>query len=132
MEILLVLFSVLLLSSMTLLWLQNRDHRRAQELLATKTSEVVASVVSVHVKQAELLDKTIALLSAKGPLEFQALQAMNQTGLYTDEPYDPSDEAEIDKLKAFGMIPADEEGAVNGDEDDELAWLRDHGVPGAY
>jgi hypothetical protein len=111
-------------------WLTIRESRRTQETLATKSAEVIATVVSVHDSQAQLLDKAFALLSAKGPLEFQAVQAMNQSGALYTEPYDPSDEAEIEKMKAFGMIPGDEEGAVHG-EDDELEWLRAHGVPGA-
>lgn len=133
MEIWLVLCSVLLLSSMTLLFLVVREHRRSVETLAAKSAETVATVVSVHESQAQLLDKAIAILSSKGPLEFQALQAMNQSGLYTDDRYDPSDEAEADKLKAFGIVPADEEGfpdGLYGSPTDELDWLRDHGVPG--
>lgn len=130
MEIFLVLSFVLLLSSMTLIWLALRENRRTQETLATKSAEVVAAVLTANESQAQLLDKAFALLSAKGPLEFQAVQAMNQTGLYTEEPYDPSDESEIEKMKAFGIIPANEEGAVDGD-DEELNWLSSHGVPGA-
>lgn len=111
-----------------------RENRKTQETLAAKATESISAVAVSHESQTQILDKALALIAAKGPLEFQAVQAMNQTGgLYTEGRYDPSDEAEFDKLKAFGMIPGDEEGTLNGNgsDDEELEWLRAHGVPGA-
>lgn len=119
---------------MTLTWLMSRESAKAQTTAAELAAGTVAKVVETYESQTQLLDKAIAILSTKDPMAFQALQVMNTQGLYTDgDRYDPSDEAEVDRLKAFGILPADEEGDLNGDvsPDEELEWLRTHGVPGA-
>lgn len=116
---------------MLLTWLAIRELTKAKLAIAEAGNGAVEKVAQVCESQAQLLDKALALLSAKDPMAFQAVQAMNQTGLYT-EPYDPSDEAEIEKMKAFGIIPADEEGDLDGhgSPDEEREWLRTHGVAG--
>lgn len=132
MEIWFVLYSVLLIFSMTLTWLAIREHRKSQETLAKTNADLFSKVVEASESSTQLLDKAIALLSSKGPLEFQAVQAMS-VGYTANERYDPSDEAEIDRMRAFGLVPA-EEGDPNGDsgsDEEELEWLRTHGVPGA-
>lgn len=115
---------------MTLVWLSIRDHAKAQVRTAELSKETVEYLTRAGESQTKLLDKAFALLSAKGPLEFQAVQAMSVG--YTDDRFDPSEEAEADRLKAFGIIPPEEEGDLNGEgsADEELEWLRTHGVPG--
>ena len=107
---------------------------RAQIRSAELADDAVGKIVQVNESQTKLLDKAIAILSTKEPMAFQALQVMNQHGQYTDDRYDPSDEAEVDRLKAFGMIPADEEGDQDVHDVDSSAgedeWLFAHGVPG--
>jgi hypothetical protein len=46
----------------------------------------------------DLLDKTVTLLSARDPLSYQQIQAMNGVVQY-DEWHDPSDEAEIRRMR---------------------------------
>ena len=55
----------------------------------------------VQIRQLELIDKVVTLVSVKDPLAYQAVQAMNTH--YT-EVYDPSEEAEAlkEKLKENG------------------------------
>jgi hypothetical protein len=116
---------------MTLTWVVTREATKAQRATSELAAGTVAKVVETHESQTKLLDKAIALLSAKSPLEFQAVQAMS-LGYTEGERYDPSDEAEIDRMRAFGLVPA-EEGDPHGDsssDDEELEWFRTHGVPG--
>lgn len=131
-----LLLCVIFLAISTLLVLALTIHllTKAQIRSAELADAAVAKVVQVNESQTKLLDKTIAILSTKEPMAFQAMQVMNDHGQYTDGRYDPSDEAEVERLKAFGMIPADAEGDPNGyDGDggpDEDEWLIAHGVPG--
>ena len=53
----------------------------------------------------KLIDKQSALLASKGPLEYQAVQLMNQANLeVVSEDYDPSDAAEIMRMKERGSL----------------------------
>ena len=110
-----------------------RELRKAQTRVVELAGWSIDQAKAANESQAQLLDKTVAILSAKGPLEFQAVQAMSQPGLYNEpEVYDPSDEAEIDRLRAFGIIPTDEEGDPDGPGSpaDEREFLEHLGVPG--
>lgn len=66
-----------------------------------------------------VLDRTISLAQAKGPLEFQAIQAMgmqypvSETGVY-----DPSDEAEARRLGEVDDTPTRVRDELNGYESD--------------
>jgi hypothetical protein len=63
----------------------------------------------------EVLDKTITLAQSKGPLEFQAVQAMTMQYPVQETQYDPSDEAEARRLGEYK--PAVED-VLNGYERD--------------
>lgn len=130
---LLITLTLLIPLALLILWLSVRELAKAQATSAELAASTVNRVVSAHEAQTELLDKAIALLSTQDPMAFQALQVMNGHGQYTaDDRYDPSDEAEADKMRAFGLVPGEEEGDRDGigNTDEELEWFRAHGVPG--
>lgn len=107
-----------------------REMAQLQAKQAESNTEAVRAVVSTHESAAELLDKALALLSTKGPLEFQAVQAMNGAVPYTEDTrFDPSDEGEIERIEAMTK------GAGYGDDDQldpeaEVDFLRAIGAPG--
>jgi hypothetical protein len=73
---------------------------------------------------AQLVDKALALVAARGPLEFQAIQAMNPASGYDSDNFDPSDEAEIKRLQ--DLQRAYQEDDLSGDEQgfiDDLAGI---------
>ena len=69
-----------------LVWALRANRRAAQ----TQTTTSLA--------QLELLDKCVAILASRDPLTFQQIQAMNGVVQY-DEWHDPSDEADIQRMK---------------------------------
>lgn len=54
------------------------------------------------------LDKAMALLASRDPMTFQQLQAMNVSPYETVEPYDPSDEGELNRIRTRNHDLADE------------------------
>jgi hypothetical protein len=80
----------------------------------TKTTR---SLTLSNSKLIDVLEKTIVLAQSKGPLEFQAVQAMGMQYPVQEVAYDPSDEAEARRL---GEIPPDAKDALNAYERDAL------------
>src|SRR6478609_12123092 len=74
------------------------NHFSMASLLTTSHSESSKELT-------KLIDKQMALLASKGPLEYQAVQLMNQQNLeVVSDDYDPSDAAEIERLKERGSL----------------------------
>lgn len=92
-------------------------------------SSAISALSTVSAKQAELLDKTIALVSTKDPLAYQAVQAMNGYTTQYHEPYDPSDEAEIERMKSLGIDEENQDGDSPFDPERERDYLASFGVP---
>ena len=94
---------------------------------------VIRKVQEQNAREAEgyqkLLDKSIALNAARDPLAYQGIQYMNAAGYDSGQTYDPSDEAEIDRIEA-----RQGEGDLNGPERSAAEALADDGhdyfVPG--
>lgn len=105
-----------------------REMAELQARQSEANTEAVRAVVSTHESAAELLDKTIALLSTKSPLEYQAVQAMNGTVPYTETTYDPSDEAEIARLESISK--EGEHGDEHLSAEAEADFLQAIGAPG--
>lgn len=116
MEIWLVFLFVLVICSLSLtallVWLLVRTQTR----MAETTIRVAESMAAQTAAVISLLDKSVRLLSVKDPMSYQAVSVMDTVGQYTER-YDPSDEAEEDRLRAFGRKP--EEGDLNGEDDAE-------------
>lgn len=110
METLFVIFlSVLLLGSWTLLVLQEREKRKLVTQLLSQNSETTKMLVDLN-------DKSQALVAASDPLAFQQIQAMTvATGYDGLQDYDPSDEAEVQRISERNPNLA-YEGEVNAEE----------------
>lgn len=66
--------------------------------------QVLATIPSESSKQQlDLIDKMVSLLSSKGPLEYQAIQVMNNSEVVTED-YDPSDIGELKRMKEAGRF----------------------------
>jgi hypothetical protein len=74
-----------------------------------------------HVHTLDVLERTITLLSVKDPISYQQIQAMHSAPGY-DVLYDPSDEAEADRIHARDGERGDVEGDLN---ERERAFLGD-------
>lgn len=70
---------------------------------------------AVQLRQLDLIDKSITMVRAAGPWEYQQVQAMSQNGLY-DEIYDPSPEAEARRIADRQNNVDGMEEALNGEE----------------
>ncbi len=81
--------------------------------------QTTADALAALGRATELNDKAMTLLSVKDPLAYQAVQVMNQQGLYADPDYDPSDEAEARRIE-------EREGGLS--DDDERDFLRSIGA----
>lgn len=97
--------SLLLLSTCLVAWLLWERTRTTRSL--TLSNEHLIAV----------LEKTIVLAQSKGPLEFQAVQAMSMQYPVQEAVFDPSDEAEARRL---GEIPLDAKDVLNAHERDAL------------
>jgi len=80
----------------------------------------------VGLAQIELLDKTVTLLAARDPLAYQQIQAMNGVVQY-DEWHDPSDEAEIRRMRERDGDRGDD---LNDYERDVLGEIFPGGITG--
>ena len=96
---------MLLLLSLLVAWLLWERTRTTRSL--TLTNEHLIKV----------LDRTISLAQSKGPLEFQAIQAMGMQYSGPETAYDPSDEAEARRLGEYGPDPKE---ALNAYERDAV------------
>ena len=105
-EILLTVLVGLLLTAVgLLLWwmlkLQKQTSLSFSSLLVSTVSQISQGETSRQSELVRLLDKSTVLLSTTDPLVFQSIQVMNQP----DTPgidYDPSDEAELERLGGKG------------------------------
>lgn len=77
-------------------WFLSRLLRQSQEALRN-TQEVSTEGTRAL---SELLDKALGMLGTKDPLAFQQVQAMSSATPSGYDPYDPSDEAEVARIKA--------------------------------
>lgn len=64
-------------------------------------------------EQLRLLEVGQALVASRDPLAFQAIQAVGQAEQYTQGSYDPSDEAEVERITERSPSLGD----LNGDEE---------------
>jgi hypothetical protein len=104
-----LLLTVLLLATWTMLYLQQVEHRQSMKSLQEE-----------HTKQVKLLvvlnEKAQALVASSDPLAFQQIQAMSlPTGYDGYQDYDPSDEAEAERISKRNPNLASE-GEINGEE----------------
>lgn len=106
-----------------LAWLLVRQQKQARELL----EQQAVTLRAVQLRQLDLVDKAFALLRAAGPWEFQQVQAMNQAAVY-DEAYDPSPEAEADRIAERRNKLDEQQEALSGAERDILGDL----FPGSF
>lgn len=110
--------------------LSSRATRRAEVERAAREERLIAALTLGTAEKAKgmeaLLDKSIGIIASRDPLAFQAVQAMNLPGGY-DEPYDPSDEAEVERLKKLGREQEDD-----GIGYHESSVLTDLGVDPAF
>jgi hypothetical protein len=98
-----ILLSVLSVILLTLLVLQHLWHQKTITQLLEQQSLILQAQMQEHNKTvqtlAKLNEKAQALVASSDPLAFQQIQAMNQTLDYSGyQDYDPSDEAESDRI----------------------------------
>jgi hypothetical protein len=94
--------------------------------LNKQNQKTLQQLSQTHQSLVELVSKQTGLLAAKDPLAFQAIQAM-ESPLAHSEAYDPSDEAEIDRILARdGRVDSD----TNGFDNERFSDLGD--FPIAY
>lgn len=81
------------------LWLSIR-FLRSQLLLSQKQSLEALTLLSQNSHEmVAALDKAMALIASRDPLAFQQLQVMNPSQYDAVEPYDPSDEGELERIR---------------------------------
>lgn len=82
----------------------------------------------------ELLSKALALLASGDPLAYQQVQAMEIRSAYNDDEfYDPSDDAEMEKIRDRNANLDEQEDDVNGLERSLFAELAGNGIdPAAF
>jgi len=100
-----ILLSVLSVTLLVLLVLQQLWHQKATTQLLEQQSQMLHSQMQESNKTvqtlAKLNEKAQALVASSDPLAFQQIQAMNQTLDYSGyQDYDPSDEAEAERIAA--------------------------------
>lgn len=120
-----VMSLTLLLGWIVWLWAKSQQRQNeASQRFSTEMSLTLGVLVGQHTEQLKahttLSDKAIALLVSKDPMTFQQIQLMNQAGVYDDtEPFDPSEEAEMERIKARDQ-GLDEREDLNGLEQSVL------------
>lgn len=115
-----VILGVLFLSSLSLLVLQERAHRKQTALLIEQNGKSLQSLV-------ELNSKSQALVAAKDPLAYQAIQVMGSAHGYSGfENFDPSDEAEVQRIAERHGEKEDEPDAF------ERSFIDELGVDGEF
>jgi hypothetical protein len=103
MSLSIVLLSTLAVILLGLLVTQQWWHQRVISRLLEQQSLNLKTLQQSHYQSlknlTELNSKAQNLLSSKDPLAFQQIQAMNETTDYSGySDYDPSDEAELDRI----------------------------------
>lgn len=97
-----IFWSVLVISLMLFatfagtVWFLSRLLRQSQETLRNTQEMSTEGTRALS----ELLDKALGMLGTKDPLAFQQVQAMSSATPSGYDPYDPSDEAEVARIKA--------------------------------
>ena len=100
-----ILLSVFSLILLTLLVLQHWWNQQAITQLLEQQSQTLQTQQQEHQKTVQALtklnEKAQALVASSDPLAFQQIQAMTQTLDYSGyQDYDPSDEAEAERIAA--------------------------------
>lgn len=96
---LLLLFSAVCAFLLTLLWRVTTSLLRQRERKLSLQEASLTAQSQLMIEQTRLLDKAMALLSTTDPLAFQQVQVMSTPSGYDDDQYDPSDEAEIRRIR---------------------------------
>jgi hypothetical protein len=100
-----ILLSVLSVTLLSLLVVQQWWNQKATTQLLEQQSLTLQTQMSEHQKTVQTLtkwnEKAQALVASSDPLAFQQIQAMTQTLDYSGyQDYDPSDEAEAERIAA--------------------------------
>lgn len=124
---LLLLAFVSVVAMMTIWFRQERTMMNQQFLswmvnLSTETTKMLSTQTEATER---LVDKAMALAKSGDPLAFQSIQAMGTTPSAYDEPYDPSPEGEIARIEARQKGVHEQDGDLNGSEEEFLAGLYD-------
>lgn len=70
---------------------------------------------SVQLRQLDIIEKSFSQLRASDPWQYQAIQSMAQTALYDTE-YDPSEEAEAQRIADRNNTKEELEETLNAEE----------------
>ena len=100
-----ILLAVFCLSLLALLVAQHLWHHQVVSQLLEQQFQTLKSQQEEHTKSLKLMttlnEKAQALVASSDPLVYQQIQAMNQTIDYSGyQEYDPSDDAEVDRITA--------------------------------
>jgi hypothetical protein len=100
-----ILSSGLSVMLLALLVLQQLWHQKSTTQLLEQQSQILQAQMQESNKTVQVLaklnEKAQALVASSDPLAFQQIQAMNQTLDYSGyQDYDPSDEAEAERIAA--------------------------------
>jgi hypothetical protein len=129
-----LLVLVALLVSLVYLSWWRQDRLRTLEMtnshqflskMATIALEGQREQLKMVEQHSALLDKAIGLLATKDPLAFQQVQVMTASGYDDNTTYDPSEEAEIERIAARNPDLAERGDEVNGYEE---SFLSDAGI----
>lgn len=101
-----------------MIWLLYRQQSQTRALL----EQQAVSQRAVQLRQLDLIDKSVALVRAADPWQYQQIQAMDNAGMY-DEVYDPSPEAEARRIAERQSRVDEMEEELNAQERDALADL---------
>lgn len=128
--ILLLSLVCLLIGLLALLWWHQMQVRSQEttvnQLFLSRMAATALDGQREHTKimeqQAQLLDKAIGLLATKDPLAFQQVQVMGTPSGYDDaDTFDPSEEAELERIAARNQDLAEQGDGVNAFEESLLA-----------
>jgi hypothetical protein len=95
------------------LWLQGRTTERLSGTFSSSLSTALTSSAQTQQALTALVEKGQALVASGDALTYQAIQSMSVAEQYTPTSYDPSDEAEVERIRE--RSPGLED--VNGPED---------------
>lgn len=118
-----IVLAVLLIACLvlTVLWMsrQNREIVNSyRSMLEQQSQNETQRTNLILTSNRQLLDKALGLVATNDPLAFQAIQAMTSPTGYDEPQYDPSDEAELARLREMHRDLGDD---LNGDELDLLS-----------
>jgi heme/copper-type cytochrome/quinol oxidase subunit 2 len=117
---LLIVWPLLLVSFIFLWWMDRREQRKTELIRTEMTHEAAKSLAATLMSSTqEMMAQSLtlnrqaqSLLAAKDPLAYQQIEAMAAPSGYDAQQYatyDPSDEAEIERIKLRGKRNAEED-----------------------